>query len=111
MMSEDKTEELKYVQGILEKEKAELESILKATSDIQQKGDLIGKINLIKFSQELLRRCYEYNVMPRDIWRKVPSPRNEYAEYRLMEDNKTKDRKSWREEPDFRLNGGEITIG
>ncbi len=110
-MTEDKAQELKYVRGILEKEKAELELKLKATTDIQEKGDLIGKINLIKFSQELLRRCYEYNVMPRDVWRKVPRPRNEYAEYRLMEDNETEDRKSWREEPDFRLNGGEIIIG
>jgi hypothetical protein len=111
MMTDDKAEELKYIRELLEKEKAALELQLKSVEDLTKKADLIGKINLIRFSQELLRRCFEYNVLPRNIWRKVPMPDHQYSEYRLMQDFETEDRKSWEEVPNFRLHGGEVIIG
>jgi hypothetical protein len=110
-MDADKEEELKYIEGILEKEKATIELQLKTTADIHEKAALIGKINLIKFSQALLRRCYEYDVYPSAVWRKVPMIGESSSDYRLMDDVSTENRKYWREVPDFRLSGGEIIIG
>ncbi|MES2731479.1 MAG: hypothetical protein V4714_07010 [Bacteroidota bacterium] len=111
MMNDEKAEELKYVREILEKEKAAIELKLRSVKDLSEKADLIGKINLIKFSQELLRCCFEHDNSPRDIWRKVPQPEHEWSEYRLLEDYDSDNKEYWREEPDIRLNGGEIIIG
>jgi hypothetical protein len=110
-MDENREEELRYIQGILDKERSTIEGQLKAIADIHQKAELIGKINLIKFSQALLRRCYEYNISPRAVWRKVPITLDLSSDYRLMDDVATENRKYWQELPDFRLKGGEIIIG
>ena len=110
-MNENSNEELNYVKGILEKEKIEIEQKLKVSNDLKEKANLIGQINLIKFSQELLRRCFEYDVIPKAVWRRIPMPQHEWSEYRLMEDNDTDNKEYWRKESSMRFTGGEIVIG
>ena len=110
-MEENKKKEYEYIRDLLEQQKNQLQEQLTDDISIEEKADLIGKSNLIKFSQELLRRCFEYDVIPGAIWRRVPMPQHEWSEYRLMEDVETEDRQSWRELDDFRLDGGEVIIG
>ena len=109
MNSENKDE--LFVHEILEREVLALKEELKKDISIDEKSDLIGKINLLNHSQELLRRCSEYDILPRSIWRRIPPPKHEWSEYRVMEDGDTDNQDSWTELEHIRFTGGEVIIG
>lgn len=110
MTPEEKDE--MFAREVLEREIIQLQNTLKTGEvSLDKKSDIIGKINLLKNAQELLRRCSEYDVFPKAIWRRVPPPQHEWSEYRLMEDNDSDNKEYWTELEHIRLNGGEVVIG
>lgn len=109
-MEKEDADNLAYVRGILQKEIDVLVERLRNIEAIEEKAEIIGRVNLIKYSQELLRRCFEYNISPRAIWRKVPEPEHAFSEYRLLEDFDSDNRESWKELEYIRPSGGAIII-
>ncbi len=66
-MEENSKQEFEFINGLLEQQKIKFQEKIVDGIPTEEKAELIGKINLIKFSQELLRRCFEYNVIPRGV--------------------------------------------
>ena len=106
-----KKQELDYIGSVIQKEINKLEKIYLLDADSNQKTEVIGKINLLINSQELLRRCYEYNILPKSIWRKLPGTKHNESEYRIFEDFESENKEVWNELENFRLDGGEVIIG
>ena len=107
----DSTKENKYIFSILQNEIDELEKAILQTAVVDQKIELVGKINLIKNSKELLKRCFEYNLKPKSIWRRIPKTEYVNSEYRIFEDFESENKDTWKELDYFRLDGNEVIIG
>ncbi|WP_046247289.1 hypothetical protein [Hymenobacter terrenus] len=110
-MKQEEKDELAYVTSILQKEVTAIETALRGVTSKEEKAILIGHITSIKFSQQLLRRCFEYKINPRAVWRRIPMPQHIWSEYRLLEDFDSDNQEYWKEVHDIRPSGGDVLIG
>ena len=100
-----------YVHRLFQKEMDTLVASLRRVDNADEKASIIARIDLIRYSQKMLKRCFEYSISPLSSWRKIPETEHAFSEYRLLEDFDSDDRKSWKELEDIRPSGGAVIIG
>ncbi len=84
-----------HVYSLLQAEIDSLEHEIEICSVLEEKAELIGKLNQVRYSEDLLRRCEAFGVHPTSVFTALPPLVCEGTEYRVISDLDTDQRKDW----------------